>query len=132
LESLEELAGAGAQRLQGVLELAAAEVQLAALSGLTMLLLVTIASAALVVAWGLAVACALYLFSGTALGWPLPAICISVGHVVLAYYLWHVTVRLSRNLALPKLRRAALGTPRELQETEKRDEAVALVVPGRS
>jgi hypothetical protein len=112
--------------------LAAAEVRLAALSGLTMLLLVIIASAALVVAWGLAVACALCLFSRTALGWSLPAFCIAVGHVALACYLWHVTVRLSGNLALPKLRRAALGTPREPRETEKKDEAVALVVPGRS
>jgi hypothetical protein len=132
LESLEELARAGAQRLHGILELAAAEVRLAALSGLTMLLLVMIASAALVVAWALAVACVLYVFSRTALGWPVPAFGIAMGHVALAYYLWHLTVQLSRNLALPKLRRAALGTPRELQEMEKKDDAVALVVPGRS
>ncbi len=126
LESFEELARAGAGRMHGILELVAAEVRLAALSGLTMLLLVMIASAAIVVAWGLLVAGVLYLFSLTALGWPLPAFGLALGHVLLAHYLWQVTVRLSRNLTLPELRRTTLG----LQET-KHDEAIALV-PGRS
>jgi len=85
--SVEELARAALQRVHHITELAAAEVHLAALSGLTMLLCVMIAAAALVVAWGLLVACVLYLASRS-----------------FAYYLWQVTVRLSRNLTLPELR----------------------------
>ncbi len=59
LRSVEELARAALQRVQHITELAAAEVHLAALSGLAMLLCVMIAAAALVVAWGLLVACVL-------------------------------------------------------------------------
>jgi hypothetical protein len=69
-----------------------------------MVLLVIVAAAALVVAWILLVACALYAFARTSLGWPLPALCIAAAHAVLAYYLWQVTVRLSWNLTLPELR----------------------------
>jgi hypothetical protein len=110
LQSGDVLIRAAAQRIHDVLELAAAELRLAAHSGLTMLLLAMTISAALVVAWGLIVACALYLFSRTSIGWPLPALSIAVGHVILAYYLWQVTVRLSGNLTLPELRRTAFGT----------------------
>jgi hypothetical protein len=87
-----------------------------------------IASAALVIAWGLLVACVLYLFSSTPLGWPLPAFCIAIGHVAFAYYLWNVTVRLSGNLTLPELRRTAFGTvPPEGKPNE-----VLELVPSRS
>jgi hypothetical protein len=85
-------------------ELAAAEARLAALSGLAMLLLVMIAAAALVVAWVLIVACILYLLARADIGWSIPALIIALAHAGLAYYLWQLTVRLSRNLTLPELR----------------------------
>jgi hypothetical protein len=128
LESGEALVRAAAQRVHDLLDLAVAEMRLAALSGLTMLLLVMIISAALVVAWGLVVACLLYLFSRTPFGWPLPALGIAVGHVVLAYYLWQITVRLSRNLTLPELRRTAFGA----EPPERMDNEAVELVPDRS
>jgi hypothetical protein len=116
------------QRAQDLVELATAEMRLAALSGLTMLLCVMIAAAALVVAWGLLVACVLYLFSRSPVGWPIPAFGLSVGHALFAYYLWHVTVRLSHNLTLPELRGTFRGRlePKEAEGNE----TVALVAGG--
>ena len=128
LQSSEALVRAAAQRVHDLLELAAAEMRLAALSGLTMLLFLMIASAALVIAWGLLVACGLYLFSRTPFGWPLPAFCIAIGHVFLAYYLWNVTVRLSENLTLPELRRTAFGA----EPPERKHDEVVELVPKRS
>ena len=119
---------AAVQRAQVLVDLAGAEMRLAALSGLTMLLLLLIAAAALVVAWALVVACALYLFSRSPLGWPIPAFGMAVGHVLLAYGLWQATVRLSGNLTLPELRTTLRSKP-EMQETEN-DEPEALVVGG--
>jgi hypothetical protein len=100
----EDLARAATKRVQTIVELAAAEARLAALSGLAMVLLAIVAAAALVVAWILLVACTLFAFAQTPLGWPIPALCIAAAHAVLAYYLWQVTVRLSWNLTLPELR----------------------------
>ncbi|HET7130707.1 MAG TPA: hypothetical protein VFJ95_00610, partial [Gammaproteobacteria bacterium] len=96
----EELLGALAQRARDVVDLAAAEARLAALSGLEMLVLVMVAAAALVVAWGLLVACILYLFWQAEVGWVVPAVLFALAHAALAYYLWQMTVRLSRNLTL--------------------------------
>jgi hypothetical protein len=128
LESAEEFVRAAAQRVHDLVELATAELRLAALSGLTMLLCVMIAAAALVVAWGLLVACALYLFSRSPLGWPIPAFGFAVGHAVFAYCLWQFTVRLSRNLTLPELR-TSLRARSPRKEVEP-DETVALVTGG--
>jgi DNA-binding IclR family transcriptional regulator len=128
MQSAEELVRAATQRVHNLLELTAAELRLAALSGLTMLLCVMVAAAALVVAWGLLVACALYVFSRSPLGWPIPALCFAVGHALLAHYLWQFTVRLSRNLTLPELRTSLRG-PLEQREAPT-DEAVALVAGG--
>lgn len=128
LESAEEFVRAATQRVHDLVELTTAELRLAALSGLTMLLCVMIAAAALVVAWGLLVACALYLFSRSPLGWPIPAFGFAVGHTVLAYYLWQFTVRLSRNLTLPELRTSLRARP-EQKEVEPH-ETVALVTGG--
>jgi hypothetical protein len=108
----EELVRTAAQRIRDVVDLAAAEARLAALSGLAMLLLVMIAAAALVVAWVLIVAYVLYLFSLADIGWSIPALVIAFAHAGLAYYLWQLTVRLSRNLTLPELR-TTLVRPRE-------------------
>jgi hypothetical protein len=117
------------QRVHDLVELAAAEMRLAAVSSLTMLLCVMIAAAALVIAWGLLVACVLYVFSRTPVGWPIPALGFAVGHAAFAYYLWQVTVRLSRNLTLPELRTTLRG-PLEPAEVAN-SETVALVA-GRS
>ena len=127
LRSVEELARAALQRVQHITELAAAEVHLAALSGLAMLLCVMIAAAALVVAWGLLVACVLYLFSRSPVNWPLPALLLAIGHAAFAYYLWQVTVRLSRNLTLPELRTTLR---RNVEQQEESDATIALVDSG--
>ncbi len=124
----EEFVRAVSQRVQDFLDLAAAETRLAALSALTMLLSVMTAAAALVIAWGLLVACILFVFSRTPLGWPIPAFVIALGHVTLAYFLWQYTVRLSRNLTLPELR-TSLRSRLEPQATEAHEE-VALVAGG--
>jgi MFS superfamily sulfate permease-like transporter len=128
LQSSEEYVRAATQRVHHLVELATAELRLAALSGLTMLLCVMIAAAALVVAWGLLVAVVLYLFWRSPLGWPIPAVALALGHTVLAYYLWQFTVRLSGNLSLPELR-TSLRAPPEPKESESH-ETVALVAGG--
>lgn len=100
----EDLVRAATRRIRDIVELAAAEARLAAISGLAMLLLVMVAAAALMIAWVLLVACVLWLFAQTVVGWPIPALIIAAAHAGLAYYLWLVTVRLSWNLTLPELR----------------------------
>ena len=120
----EELLSSIAQRARDVADLAAAEARLAALSGLEMLVLVMVAAAALVVAWGLLVACILYAFWRADVGWVVPALVFAVGHGALAYYLWQMTVRLSRNLTLPALRREVLRGP---ARAEERPDVVAVV-----
>jgi hypothetical protein len=107
----EELVRAAVQRARDLVELTAAEARLAALSGLAMLLFVMVAAAALVVAWVLLVACVLFLFAQTSLGWPIPALFIAAAHAVLAWYLWQATVRLSWNLTLPEVRVTLAAKP---------------------
>ena len=128
MHSIEEFLRAGLQRVQDLVELAEAEARLAALSGLTMILSVMLAAAAIVVAWGLLVACILVAFSRTSLGWPIPALIVALGHVALAHFLWQYTVRLSRNLTLPELRTSLRGRI-EPQKSETHEE-VALVADG--
>jgi membrane protein implicated in regulation of membrane protease activity len=128
MHAIEEFLRAGLQRVQDLVELAEAEARLAALSGLTMILLVMIAAAALVIAWGLLVACVLFVFAQTPLGWPIPAFVVALGHVALAHFLWQYTVRLSRNLTLPEFRTSLRDTVEpKLSETHKE---VALVADG--
>jgi hypothetical protein len=108
---------AGAQVLQAakgrvvqVLDLAAAEARLAAMSGLSMLLMITVAAAALIIAWALVVAVAIYGFLLMSISWPVTAIALALVHVGVAYLLWRTTVKLSRNLTLPQLRRVMVPT----------------------
>ncbi|HUF74041.1 MAG TPA: phage holin family protein [Gammaproteobacteria bacterium] len=133
MHSVEEFFRAVSQRVQDLVELAEAETRLAALSGLTMIFSIMIAAVALVVAWGLLVACVLFVFSRTPLGWPIPAFIVALGHVALAYFLWQYAVRLSRNLTLPELRTSLRGRiePQKIepQKTETH-ENVALVAGG--
>jgi len=123
----EELLGALAQRARDVIDLAAAEARLAALSGLAMLVLVMVAAAALVIGWGLLVACILYVFWRAHVGWAVPALVFALGHAALAYYLWQTTARLSRNLTMPVLRREVLHAPVANQE---HPDVVAMVASG--
>jgi hypothetical protein len=102
---------AALRRGRDVVDLAVAETRLAALSVLAMVMLAIVAAAALVVAWGLVVACVLYLFAQSAIDWPLPAIAFAVAHTALAYYLWQAAVKLSRNLTLPELRATLRAAP---------------------
>jgi len=81
----EELLAALAQRAKDVIDLAAAEARLAALSGLAMLVLVMVAAAALVVAWVLLVACILYVFWRAQMGWVVPALIFALAHAGLAF-----------------------------------------------
>ncbi len=117
---------AARQRAHELVELAAAETRLAALSGLAMVLLVIVAAAALLVAWVLLVACVLYLFARSSIDWLVPALVMVAGHAALAYYLWQVAVRLSRNLTLPELRTTLLRKP----VGEVRSDDAALVAGG--
>jgi hypothetical protein len=107
----EDLFRAAVQRATDIVDLAAAESRLAALSGLAMILFVIFAAAALVIAWVLLVGCVLFLFAQSSIGWAIPALCFAVGHAALAYYLWQKTVRLSWNLTLPELRATLTTKP---------------------
>ena len=113
-------------RAKGVVDLGAAELRLAAMSGLKMLLLVVLAGASLMIAWGLLVACILFLFAYTQIPWIYAALVLFVGHAVIAYYLWVATLRLSNNLTLPQLR-GALGAEPRLTRAEGVPHAQAAV-----
>lgn len=99
------------ERLLTTVDLAAAEVRLAAMSGMSMLLFAIVASAALIIAWGLLVALLIYAAMLVGIGWPLAAVLLAVLHVMVAYGSWRATVRLSRNLTLPSLRGAFTAPP---------------------
>lgn len=94
------------ERVLTVVDLAAAEVRLAAMSSLTMLLLAIVAGAALVIAWLLLVALAVFAASRAGIPWPAAALVLLGVHLGVAYFAWRSTVRLSRNLTLPELRSA--------------------------
>lgn len=100
------LVHAWGRRVRHLVDLAAAEARLAAMSGLAMLLLVIVCAASLVVAWILIVASVLYLFSLSQIPWPYAAVGFAAAHGVFAFYCWRLTTRLSRNLTLPELRHA--------------------------
>lgn len=91
-----------------VIELAAAELRLAALSGVTMLMLVIVAALMLVMAWGFVAAVAVYGLAAAGLSWPTAGLVIAGAHLVGAYLLWRAIVRLSRSLTLPELRRTVM------------------------
>jgi hypothetical protein len=107
-----EVVRAAKARIVELFDLAGAEARLAAISGLTMLACVIVAAAALVIAWMLLVALAIYLLMAVGIAWPAAASALAIVHVAIAYMLWRATVRLSRNLTLPELRNAiaAVGT----------------------
>lgn len=93
-----------------IVELAAAELRLAALSGVTMVMLVIVTAALIVMAWGFVAAVAAYLLVAAGLPWPAAGLLVAAAHAVAAYLLWRAVVRLSRSLTLPELRRSVLST----------------------
>jgi hypothetical protein len=109
------LLDAAGRRAEGILELAGAELRLIAISGFAMLLFVIFAGAALIVAWGLAVASALQI--GVSAGWPwsVTALALAFVHVLIAVYCWQRMTRLSRHLTMPVLR-GAMRRPKERQD----------------
>lgn len=103
---------AATSSLRHVVDLAAAEAQLAAMSGLSMIVMMAMVAAALVVAWGLVVA--MVGVALVALGVPLllAGLVLTAAQLLLAYWLWRATLKLSRNLTLPELRRTVLSAQR--------------------
>jgi hypothetical protein len=92
------------RQIKEVVDLIASETRLAALSALTMVLLVILSAASLVVAWGLFVASLLYGIAASGVPWPVAAIALAIVHAALAFVCWQMTIRLSRNLTLPAVR----------------------------
>ncbi|HEX6993477.1 MAG TPA: phage holin family protein [Gammaproteobacteria bacterium] len=92
-----------------IVALAAAELRLAALSGMTMLMLVLVTAALIVVGWTFVAAVAAYVLVQVGLPWPAAGLIIAAVHGVAAFLLWRTVVRLSRSLTLPELRRSVLS-----------------------
>lgn len=95
---------------QGIVELAAAEARLAAISGASMLLMMMVAAVLVTVAWGLLAGVAAYLLVAGGLSWPVAGLLLAAAHAAAAYLLWRGAVSLSRSLTLPALRRTVLST----------------------
>lgn len=96
--------------VRNVVELAAAELQLAALSGVTMLMLVIVSAAFIVLAWVCVAAVAAYALVVLGLSWPAAGLLLAAAHALAGYGLWRTAVRLSRSLTLPELRRSVLSS----------------------
>jgi len=92
-----------------VVALAAAELRLAALSGVTILMLMVVAAALVVVAWTFIAAVLVYVLVDLGLPWPAAGLLVAALHGAAAYLLWRTIVRLSRSLTLPELRRSVLS-----------------------
>jgi hypothetical protein len=100
------------RRVEGILELAGAELRLIAISSFAMLLLVILAGAAAIIAWVLVVASALQAGVSAGLPYSLTALGLALGHVVIAVFCWKRMTRLSRHLTMPALR-GAVRRPKE-------------------
>ncbi|MBN1238985.1 MAG: hypothetical protein JXB36_10815 [Gammaproteobacteria bacterium] len=91
-------------------ELLAAETRLAALSGVSIVLMVIVAAALSIVGWAFVAAVATYLLVMLGLPWPAAGLLMAGVHALAAYLLWRGIVRLSANLTLPAVRRAVTGS----------------------
>ncbi|HUF72376.1 MAG TPA: hypothetical protein VMR74_05695 [Gammaproteobacteria bacterium] len=120
-ETTAEAYGAGAgrslidalkSRVSHTAELAAVEFRYASVSALAMLMLVVIASATLVVSWGLVLAALLAALAAAGYPWPAIAVGLAALHVVAALVCWQLVMKLSHNLSMPALR-AAFGDQRK-------------------
>lgn len=101
-----ELLQAAGSRLRNTVALAAAEARLAAMAGLTMLILVVLTACFVLVGWGLMVAAAVSLAANAGISWATIAFGASVLHLLAALLLFLWAMRLSRHLTLPALREA--------------------------
>jgi hypothetical protein len=113
-----ELLQASLTHVRRVADLASAEVRLAAVSSLNMLLLILLSAGALMIAWGLVVVCGLYIANSFGAPWPWTALVFAGIHAVLAGYLWHAAIKLSGDLTLPELRKTLASYDRRLREVE--------------
>jgi hypothetical protein len=91
-------------RFNNTVELAAAEARLAAMAGVTMLLLVILAAACVVVGWGFLMLALAILAANAGLSWPGVALVMAILHLAGAGALWYSAMRLSRHLTLPATR----------------------------
>jgi hypothetical protein len=105
-----QLAEALWSRFRNTVELAAAEARLAAMAGVSMLLLIILAAAFTVVGWGFLMVTLAVLAVQAGLSWPVVTVAIAVLHLGGAAAFWFMAMRLSRHLTLPSLRESlALG-----------------------
>lgn len=101
---------AARDRLQHIVELAAAELRLAAMSGVAMLVMAILAAALLIVAWGLLTGVAAYLLVAAGLSWPWAGTALALIHLLAAFFLLRGAVKLSQRLTLPRLRRTLVAS----------------------
>lgn len=106
-------AAAAEDAVRHLIELAAAEARLAALSGVSILLMAVLAAALSIVAWVFVAAVATWLLVALGLAWPAAGLVMAGLHVLAVYLLWRGIVRLSRNLTLPEVRRVVTGAADE-------------------
>jgi hypothetical protein len=116
------LLSASLSRARSLMELAGAELRLAAVSGLSMLLLILLAGGALMISWGLLVVSCLQIAATLGIPWVWTALVLALAHALLAVYLWHAAVGLSRDLTLPELRKSLVAstTEREVRHDARR------------
>ena len=100
---------AAGDRLTHTVELAANEARLAAMTGVTMLVLALLTVAFALVGWGFLVAAIAQLGVQAGFSWAIVALGVSALHVLAAIGLWGWAMRLSRHLTLPALREALVG-----------------------
>jgi uncharacterized membrane protein YqjE len=94
------------RRVSDTVDLAAVEFRYAAVSALGMLMLVILASAAIIVAWGLIGAALMATLAAAGYPWAVIAMGVALLHIVAALICWQLLLRLSRNLSLPAFRAA--------------------------
>lgn len=94
------------RRVAHTAELAAVEFRYATVSALSMLFLIVIASAAVVISWGLLIAAVILALNAAGLSWFAVTMVFAAAHGLLAAVCWQLLLRLSGNLSLPALRAA--------------------------
>ena len=102
-------ARAAGDRLSHTVELAASEARLAAMTGVTMLVLGLLTVAFALVGWAFLVAAVAQLGVAAGLSWATVALGVGALHVLVAVGLWNWAMHLSRNLTMPALRQALAG-----------------------
>ncbi len=94
------------RRVAHTVELGAVEIRYATISALGMLMLLIVASAAVVIGWGLLVAALIAALIAAGFAWPAVTLGLAAVHALAAGVCWQLVMRLSRNLSLPALRAA--------------------------